>query len=116
MTEKAFRLFSYLFFSNVKVNGHAEVNIKGTKPEGKQKHKYIAVRNTRGCVHVMNLHPRTTGHPRNSLCLEHALPLARTRAYRHVVPGFILMEKPGAWECIYFLHAHEVSSALELET
>lgn len=47
---------------------------------------------------VMNLHPRTTGHPRNSLCTEHAVSSARTRVYCHVVPHFVLMEKPGAWQ------------------
>lgn len=50
------------------------------------------------CGHNCDLHPRTTGHPRNSLCLEHALSLARNYTYCHVVPGFILMEKPGAWQ------------------
>lgn len=57
--------------------------------------------------HNYDLHPRTTGHPRNSLCLERAVSSARNCTYRHVVPGFILMEKPGAWqgnEFIFLTH------------
>lgn len=62
----------------------------------------------------MNLHPGMTGHPRNSLCLEHAALSARTGAYRPVAPEFILMEQPGVYQGDVFIFLW-VRSALELE-